>query len=300
MFSRTMELQRIPIVNGTPAAAAALGLAMWLGGCRSPSPPAPAGFQATSFPCRQVRVLGSGAGEDSLSWEGGADAALEEWCAGVGPALIYRPEAHPPAAARLEDLLVVTWNVHGGGGDNDAFLEDLRGGRLGVSAPGAFVLLLQEAFRGGSDVPPFPVAGFKGGSRVAPDLVHREAQSIGEVARRNGLYLLYVPSMRNGGPGDPPEDRGNALLSTVPLTDLEAFVLPMERQRRVAVAARIPLMAGTASDSVMRVVNLHLDPRSSWGEFHRSFGAGRSDQARALVARYGSEPLAIFGGDLNT
>jgi endonuclease/exonuclease/phosphatase family metal-dependent hydrolase len=124
---------------------------------------------------------------------------------------------------------------------------------------------------------------------------------IDDVAAALGLHAYYVPSMRNGAPGISDEDRGNAILSTMPLSELAAIELPFERQRRVAVAATV---AGTTLDGrpwQLRLVSAHLDnmggPRRLWfagAEF------GRARQARSLVtALRGTAPL-VLGADMNT
>jgi endonuclease/exonuclease/phosphatase family metal-dependent hydrolase len=87
---------------------------------------------------------------------------------------------------------------------------------------------------------------------AAPD-VHDYAVTL-------GLSLLYVPSMRNG--SDVDEDRGNAILSTEPLSDAVAFDLPFARQRRVAIGAAIEVMRPTGR-STLRLVDIHLEPLSS-------------------------------------
>ena len=75
-------------------------------------------------------------------------------------------------------------------------------------------------------------------------------------ARELGLSLIYVPSMRNGkSADDPPEDRGNAILSTLPLSDPIAVELPGERQRRVVIIAK----AASVSVAV-----IHLDASGGW------------------------------------
>ena len=51
--------------------------------------------------------------------------------------------------------------------------------------------------------------------------------------------MLYAPSMRNGESAGGGEDRGNAIVSTLPLADPTVIELPLERQRRVVVAASI-------------------------------------------------------------
>jgi endonuclease/exonuclease/phosphatase family metal-dependent hydrolase len=107
--------------------------------------------------------------------------------------------------------------------------------------------------------------------------------------------------MRNGGPTVSAEDRGNAILSTLPLADLTAIELPFERQRRVAVAATVAGVTNAGAPWKVRVVSAHLDnmvgARRLWiagGEF------GRTRQARGLVsALQGEEPL-VLGADLNS
>ena len=70
-----------------------------------------------------------------------------------------------------------------------------------------------------------------------PRVTGHERIDIVEAAGRLGLSLVYVPSMRNG--SDTDEDRGNAILSTEPLSDVAAVELPFERQRRVAIDAAV-------------------------------------------------------------
>lgn len=261
--------------------------------------PAPAGTELGPADCRELRILDSSLLYDSLTWVTRPDPELEPWCRVVGPALAYRPETGF-APVNLPDLTVVTWNVHGGGGDVDSLVADLRSGRLDGRATDSFVLLLQEVFRAGASVPADWASEARFGKRVAPEETGRDAQSIEAVARRNGLHLLYVPSVRNGGPGDPPEDRGNAILSSLPLTSMEAFELPLEKERRVALASRIAVVGEGGEPTTALLVNLHLDVRSQWSSFHRTLGAGRADQARSIAEYYGGEAIVVGGGDLNT
>ena len=135
---------------------------------------------------------------------------------------------------------------------------------------------------------------------LRPDGSREEIES---VAERLGLHAYYVPSMRNGAPAASAEDRGNAILSTLPLTDLTAIELPFERQRRVAVAAAVAGVTSTGAPWKVRVVSAHLDnmvgARRLWiagGEF------GRTRQARGLVSALqvqGDDPL-VLGADLNS
>ena len=81
------------------------------------------------------------------------------------------------------------------------------------------------------------------------------------MAEQCGLALFYVPSARNGPnePGQVPEDKGNAILSTLPLADLAAIELPFESGRKVAVVATIPGPSGER----IRVASVHLDLAST-------------------------------------
>ena len=193
--------------------------------------------------------------------------------------------------------MFVSWNVHVGGGDIAALHADLQSGRLTNGEVLPLVLLLQEAFRTNDDIPisrngqPVP-------PRIAPHPPTGRRVSTPDLARRLGLHLVYVPSMRNG-PGDVParEDRGSAILSTMPLSDPHAIELPFERQRRVAVSARI---ADLAEDDDLWLVNVHLENRTGAARFWLEAPAARARQARAFVKEFLPDGPAILGGDLNT
>ena len=67
---------------------------------------------------------------------------LDAWCKAVGP--VHARLGEPAAAASLDSLVVVTWNVHVGGGDVTRLVHDLRAGALTEGRPvESFVLLLQ-------------------------------------------------------------------------------------------------------------------------------------------------------------
>jgi endonuclease/exonuclease/phosphatase family metal-dependent hydrolase len=99
------------------------------------------------------------------------------------------------------------------------------------------------------------------------------------------MSVLYVPSMRNGGASTRhlPTDRGNAILSSQPLSRPAAIELPGERQRRVAVTAIVEVKAG--GEPIALSIGSHFDalagPRSLW-----LFGAigTRMAQAKSLMA----------------
>lgn len=213
--------------------------------------------------------------------------ALRRWRAAVGSPLVVRAE--PPVEVREADALtVVTWNVALDGGDVVGFVRELRS-----RAPERpVVLLLQEAFRGGDDVP--AAAGRPGGSHLGSCDTTRE---IDHVARELGFSLYYIPSMRNGLHR---EDRGNAVLSSIPLDELSAIELPFERQRRVAQSVRVSGRTTAGTPWSLRLVNVHLDNRVSARYAWIATEYGRARQARGLIeALEGLEPT-ILAGDFNT
>lgn len=225
-------------------------------------------------------------------------ASLDRWCAGVGP--VVSASLADSGVSSANSLVVLTWNTHVGGGDIAGMVRSLRAGRYTDGAPVEhFVLLLQEVHRSSSDVP-FGVGA------AAPRPQHITSRGnrridIVETARGLGLGLFYVPSMSNGRPSSGlPEDRGNAILSTLPLHDLAAIELPFEAQRRVVAAATV---GGTTADGTpwtLRLVNVHLDNKSRASRFLQSFGGARTRQARALVQALASESATVVGGDMNT
>jgi endonuclease/exonuclease/phosphatase family metal-dependent hydrolase len=113
--------------------------------------------------------------------------------------------------------------------------------------------------------------------------------AIAELARRLGMHYVYAPSMRNGVEcaAEPREDRGNAILSTVALSEIAVIELPFAQQRRVAVAARVQHGAGR-----LLVVSTHFDTLR-----------GHKDMAQAIAQAIGllawTGPVVI-GGDFNS
>ena len=229
---------------------------------------------------------------------------LDRWCEGVGPA-VYWPDPAGEVGSETRPVLVA-WNVRVGGGSIGRLIGDLRTGRYTGGRPAtSFVLLLQEVFRAGQSVPVLSA-----GARVAERIDGRPPddprEGIDVLAKREGLALLYVPSMRNGTREDAPpfEDRGNAILSTIPLSDPAAIELPLERQRRVAVGASVsfPLapVGGEAGALALRLCSVHLENRAPWGRAHRTLGPARTRQARALVDELKGDEHVVLGGDFNT
>jgi endonuclease/exonuclease/phosphatase family metal-dependent hydrolase len=246
-------------------------------------------LKAAPPPCEAARR-----GPAAVSWFGPDEARqrvrLSAWCESVGPPVVIEPR-DPDELVDVGErgLVVVTWNVHEGGGDLQRFLDWLRDRTAPRSgdAP-AVVVLLQEAFRGGDDVPADAPAGVQSPGWIHP--TRTATSDIAVFAQQTGMWLAYVPSMRNG--ARVREDRGCAILSTLPLSDVAAIELPWVSQRRVAVMATISARRDAAPWR-LRAISVHLDNRR-----------GRSRQAAALAVLAGSyrsdDASIVIGGDLNT
>ena len=233
-------------------------------------------------------------------------AELDRWCQAVGPAIVANEsDGRGPEGPRdlLRGLNVVSWNAHVGGGDVVGFVDAIRRGQVAdIPAGNDFVILLQEAFRAGEAVPSRLAASALSAGAIRETPPSSTRVDIVTAARTLGLFLYYAPSMRNGAheAGRVDEDRGNAILSTLPLTDLRAIELPFERQRRVAVAATVSGVSIAGQPWQLRVVSAHMDnlaPRSLW-----IFACGaRERQARGLIdALPRDDRFSVVGSDLNT
>ncbi len=238
-------------------------------------------------------------GAPGVAWFGpelpGDIADLVRWRRSVGPPVVI---SAPATASATDHLVVVSWNVHVGGGDIPRLYADVRR-QFGGDRP--VVFLLQEAYRSGPEVPRSVDPGATFASLIRGLRGDGGREAIESVARSLGLHAYYVPSMRNGNPLTSDEDRGNAILSSVPLTDLSAIELPFERQRRVAVAATV---AGTTHDGQpwsLRVVSAHLDNMSGARRLWVAGSElGRTRQARGLLTALRGESPMVLGADLNT
>jgi endonuclease/exonuclease/phosphatase family metal-dependent hydrolase len=217
--------------------------------------------------------------------------ASDRWCSGVGPPVIVRASEGQEATT---PLTIISWNTHVGGGDIVRLVRDARSSRLTGAPVSSLVLLLQEAYREGDSVPSPPPPESRAASAQMPSTPGGSRRGIEATANVLGLSLLYVPSMRNG---EQDEDRGNAILSSASLDDFEAIELPLERQRRVAIAARLhvraptPLALRVVSTHFTNVVGHHLWVLSE---------PGRMRQARALSAALADDEPTVLGGDLNS
>ena len=197
-----------------------------------------------------------------IRWVGPDDlrekARLDSWCAGVGPALL-RDELGA-AEAPLHEVMFVSWNVHVGNADIARFVGDLQSGKLSEGRrPRHLVLMLQEAIRSG-DVPALLPDTASTAGRIGP--ADADAVGISRLSQQLNMSVFYVPSMRDGAASETysPADRGNAILSTVRLSDPSAIELPGDGQRRVAVTATVPVTAGSAS-APLSIVAAHLSTR---------------------------------------
>jgi endonuclease/exonuclease/phosphatase family metal-dependent hydrolase len=221
--------------------------------------------------------------------------SLDRWCAGVGPPV--RTDASQASAVLTGPFAVVSWNTHVGAADLDDLIADLRGGKLTGRAVTDFVLLLQEAYRTGDTVPSLDAVEWAS-AVLSPGPRGSRMEAV-SAAQRLGLSSIYVPSMRNGRPGTTAEDRGNAILTTARLADVRAIELPLERQRRVALAATVMVKTGDAAASPLRLVCTHFTNMVMHHMWVLS-ESGRLRQARALAEVLPADGPMILGGDLNS
>jgi len=231
---------------------------------------------------------------EGLQWLAPADARersrLDAWCAGVGGAAMHPAQVAPSLSIGIEELTFASWNVHVGSGDIRAFVKDLTAGRhTDGRQVGHYVLLLQEAVRT-QGVP--PLSGTASGAARIRARAGVTPIDIVQIARELGLSLVYVPSMRNGASADvPAEDRGNAILSTLPLTEPVAVELPGERQRRVLIIAK----AGPVS-----VAAVHLDALGGVNRLRVFWTPWMRDRQVRSAASSLPEGALVVGADLNT
>ena len=254
--------------------------------------------------CRGVVSPAGEASSQAVRWVlpigTGERASLDDWCTGVGPAVVAGDILPPDESPELRELVVITWNVHAGGGDILELVEQLRAGQLTGGRPVEhFVLLLQEAYRRGSLVPAEP-RGLRVARPVRPPRPGDTPLDIVDVAARLQLVLFYVPSMRNGAPQDTDEDRGNAILSTEPISELSAIELPFERQRRVAVTANVNGRGPDGKPWRLHVTNAHLENRGGARRLGILSFVSRLRQARQLLRETPVSGPALLAGDLNT
>ncbi len=237
--------------------------------------------------------------------DGHREANLHDrWCRGTGPPVIV---ATPRVASAAVDpaganpaLAIVSWNVHVGGGDIEEMVRRLRSGALTGGVPVThFVLLLQEAFRASPLVPAQVPVGGRSARALGSSAPGAFRGDVIQAADTLGLSIFYVPSMRNGALATVAEDRGNAILSTETLSDLEAIELPFARQRRVAVAATVSGARVDGTAWSVKVASVHLESTVTARGLWVFASLTRQRQARGLLDALGPGSL-IVGGDFNT
>ena len=179
---------------------------------------------------------------------------------------------------------MLSWNVWIGRGRLEEVVRRLRGD---TDAP--LVVLAQEVYRSDATVPVRPAGRAARRATGSFPIRTRPRADIVEAAHALELNLRYAPAMRNGAERS---DRGNAILSDLPLSHAWAFELPLVLERRVPVAATLLLAGGP-----VHLVSAHLDPRGPPGAAWLGV-AGRARQAAHLVAQLGGD-LVILGADLN-
>jgi endonuclease/exonuclease/phosphatase family metal-dependent hydrolase len=191
--------------------------------------------------------------------------------------------------------------MHDGRGDVLSLVDALRRGSADGPAPDAVVVLLQEVVR---SLPPGDRA-----TSATVDTDSDDVKDIPSVVGRLGWHLAYLPGRRNRLHPDGAEaaDRGVAILSSLPLTDIEAIELPIERQRRVALSGVVHGVTAEGRPWHLRVVSVHLENRSGARRFWARAGAARTRQAEALIDAIALSPAtgaptpvpALVGGDFN-
>ena len=287
--------------------AAALVAAGAIAGCAPPRVAPPASVAPPG--CHDVQGPDGGAVSPPLVWHrpaaDGSDGrrAPMTWCTAVGPAM-HATGPSVTGRSAIDAIAIATWNVHVGGGDLVQFVRSLRAGQFtDGAAVNDLILLVQETFRSGHGVPDRVAsgAGVRKAIRAMPP--HGPRIDIVRAAETLQMSVFYAPSMRNGAAGaagEDPEDRGNAILSTLPLTDLMAIELPFERQRRVAVSATISGVTAAGAPWTVRVVSAHLDASAGARRLWLFASGVRAAQARVLAGALRDARSVVVGADLNT
>ena len=219
----------------------------------------------------------------------GTDAPLDAWRDNVGAALAV--DGQPRRFDPVRTVVVLSWNMWIGRGNLAGIVSRIRDGSwsaTGIPRDTPIVALIQEAYRADDSI---PAASNGHGGRDFSGRSRREHE-IRAVAEQLKFNLRYAPSMRNG---PYHSDRGNAILSDLPLVDTLATELPFAMQRRVAVSATVVL-----DGLPIRVHAAHLDPRG--GSALDLLGLrGRLAQVQALISSMPVDPQMpqLLGADLN-
>ncbi|HEY7637655.1 MAG TPA: endonuclease/exonuclease/phosphatase family protein [Gemmatimonadales bacterium] len=211
---------------------------------------------------------------------------LPAWRENVGCTVSL--DATPLGLEPTETLVILDWNVWMGRGRLTEVVSRIRAGEYqdwGAAGDAPLVILLQEAYRVDESIP-VRFTG-RGGRRLVTRMQPQE--DVVDTALRLGLSLRYAPSMRNG---TERSDRGNAILSSLPLQNAVGIELPLMLQRRVALCAELVI-----GERRLLVMSAHLDPRGPPG--HKWLGAaGRAAQTEYLLQWLEAQTV-VLGADLN-
>lgn len=220
----------------------------------------------------------------------------EYWHGNIG-----KPISIDAAGATTADFSVVdvlSWNIAIGRGRLTEVIEKIGAGAFdGVKRSSArpLVVLAQEAFRSDESIPAQLKSIHHGGQHP-----ENPRHDIVDIARSLQFSLRYSPSMRNG---EHRSDRGNAILSNVPIANARSFALPHVRQMRIALSLEL------AGLPWLTFACAHLDTRGRIAGGRRrtrikGYGAGRAEQAHALALRLaqecGPQQSVLLGADLNS
>jgi endonuclease/exonuclease/phosphatase family metal-dependent hydrolase len=247
------------------------------------------------------------------------NARLEDWCLSVGPPVVRLMPGGAFSTVRdgpSRDLTVWSWNVAAGGGDVLRFLAEeaalsCTGSESSLGPDGThFALLVQEAFRRSPDVPESVNRSVVPRAAVEETRPGERADVV-EVAEACGLSLVYVAASRNGDRTTDGlrEDRGVAILSTLPLSDPWFIELPYEAARRVALGATV----GDAAGRTLRLVNVHFTSTPAPARVLTTGNGSRLRQGLAVADAVqqrevagleadaaGTVPSTLLAGDFNT
>jgi endonuclease/exonuclease/phosphatase family metal-dependent hydrolase len=206
---------------------------------------------------------------------------LSDWCRSVGSVLVQSPSFLPMTDVGKSGLVLLTWNKHEDYGDLEMLLRSFVG-------KWPVVALIQEVARTDESVPIDAPATVHVPGEIGPK--QRSNRDIATIATDFNMSLAYLPSIPNG--SRTKADRGCAILSTLPMSDVVGIELPWVSQRRVAVMATLMAMKN-GKPWRLRILSVHLDNRP-----------GRSEQAAAIADFLKRQPSSdlplVIGGDLNS
>src|SRR5687767_14562116 len=133
-----------------------------------------------------------GSGLGAVSWFAPDDVkeglVLERWRRSVGPPVFAAARTTPGAG---HSLMLVSWNTALGAGDVERLVRDVR--RERQAAP--IVLLLQEVYRGGPEVPTLISTNAAFASRLLGMRTDGQRDEVEAIASALQMSVYYVPSM---------------------------------------------------------------------------------------------------------